>query len=94
MPDGTYTLGGQDVFVCGAEARLRDGTLAGSVLTMRQALENLIHRFGIAPEEAIPMCTSTPAASVGEKLAGHIVPGAPAPVTRWSGDWKMKEVLY
>lgn len=93
MPDGEYALGGQAVYVRGAEARLADGTLAGSVLTMRQALENLIHRFGIAPTDAITMCTATPADSIGEKLAGRIQPGAPAPLTRWSRDWYMLGIL-
>ena len=63
MPDGEYALGGQKVFVSSGEARLADGTLAGSVLTMPVVLENLIHRFGIAPKDACSMCTSTPAAA-------------------------------
>lgn len=93
LPDGEYALGGQKVFVKEGAARLADGTLAGSVLTMRSALENLIHLFGIRPENACAMCTSTPADSVGEKLAGRIVPGAPAILTRWSRDWRMTGVL-
>ena len=88
MPDGEYALGGQKVFVKDGAARLADGTLAGSVLTMPEALSNLIHRFGQAPGDACAMCTSTPAASVGEALAGRIVPGAPAPLSRWTPDWK------
>ena len=93
LPDGEYALGGQKVFVKDGAARLADGTLAGSVLTMPQALENLIHRFGIRPEDACAMCTCTPADSIGEKLAGRIVPGAPAVFTRWSRDWHMTGVL-
>ena len=88
MPEGEYALGGQKVYVKNGEARLADGTLAGSVLTMERVLFNLIHRFGQAPEDACMMCTSTPARSVGEELAGRIVPGAPVPLTRWSPDWK------
>lgn len=92
MPDGEYALGGQPVTVKHREARLHDGTLAGSVLTMRRAFENLL-RFGIAPEDAAAMVTSTPAESIGEKLAGHLMPGSPAPLTRWSKDWRMVGVL-
>ena len=88
MPEGVYALGGQKVYVKNGEARLADGTLAGSVLTMERVLSNLIHRFGQAPEDACMMCTSTPARSVGEELAGRIVPGAPGLLTRWSADWK------
>ena len=93
LPDGEYALGGQKVYVRSGEARLADGTLAGSVLTMPKALENLIHLFGIRPEEACAMCTCTPADSIGEKKAGRIVLGAPAVLTRWSRDWRMTGVL-
>lgn len=93
MPDGEYRLGGQRVAVSNGEARLTDGTLAGSVLTMRDALDRLIHRFGIAPEDAVRMCTQTPAESVGEGLLGRLVPGSPAPLTRWTRDWKMAGIL-
>ena len=93
MPDGEYALGGQKVFVASGEARLADGTLAGSVLTMPQLLQNLIHRFGIAPEDACAMCTSTPADSVGDPLAGRLLPGAPGILTRWDAAWKPVSVL-
>ena len=93
LPDGVYALGGQKVIVRSGEARLEDGTLAGSVLTMPKALENLIHLFGIRPEEACAMCTRTPADSVGEAAAGRIIPGAPAVLTRWNRDWRMTGVL-
>ncbi len=93
LPDGEYALGGQKVFVRNGEARLADGTLAGSVLTMPKALENLIRLFGIRPEDACAMTTCTPADSVGESLAGRIAPGAPAVLTRWSPDWRMAGVL-
>ena len=93
MPDGEYALGGQPVTVKDGQARLQDGTLAGSVLTMKQALGNLIHRFGIAPADAVRMCTATPAESVGEAVCGHMVIGSPAPLTRWSADWQFISIV-
>ncbi len=93
MPDGAYSLGGQKVLVQAGEARLADGTLAGSVLTMPRALENLIHIFGVAPEDACAMCTRTPAASVHEKTAGRAAPGAPGILTRWSREWRPAGVI-
>ena len=93
MPDGEYALGGQKVTVQAGQARLADGTLAGSVLTMPKALENLIHIFGIAPEAACAMCTAAPAASVHETAAGRIISGAPGILTRWTREWKHAGVI-
>lgn len=42
MPDGQYMLGRQVVHKCMGGVRLEDGTLAGSALTMDQALRNLV----------------------------------------------------
>lgn len=46
MPDGTYTLGDYAVHVAQGRAALADGTLAGSVLTMDQALRNFVQATG------------------------------------------------
>lgn len=93
MPDGAYQLGGQQVQVRDHAARLGDGTLAGSVLTMPEALNRLIHVYGVEPYTACAVCTSTPAESVGETLAGHMREGSPAILTRWTPDWRMKSVI-
>lgn len=46
MQDGEYDLGGQTVVVKGKEARLRSGSLAGSILKMNKGLKNLIDFTG------------------------------------------------
>ena len=51
MPDGQYMLGRQVVHKCLGGVRLEDGTLAGSTLTMDQALRNLVS-IGLSLEEA------------------------------------------
>ena len=93
MPDGEYSLGGQLVIVRDGAARLQNGTLAGSVLTMHEALYNLIHRYGADPASACAMCTTTPAESIGEQTAGHMVSGSPGILTRWTSEWQMKSVI-
>ena len=93
MPDGEYALGGQAVYVHGSEARLKDGTLAGSVLTMHKAFQNLVKLFGIDVIDAALMCTAAPAESIGETLAGYLTAGSPAPLTRWNADLKMVGIL-
>ena len=92
MPDGQYTLGGQAVTVCDGNARLADGTLAGSVLHMKDAFANLL-AWGIPPEQAIPMCTSSPADSVGLTEFGRIRIGNKGCLTRWDAGWRMCEVI-
>lgn len=92
MPEGEYELGGQKVYVKDGSARLASGTLAGSVLTMPQALMNLI-RIGIPANDAAVMCTRTPALSIGESVLGTLQPGSPAPLTLWSADWDEYEII-
>ena len=45
LPDGTYTLADQDVKVVGRKATLDNGTLAGSVLKMDEAVQ-MMRRIG------------------------------------------------
>ena len=87
MPDGKYQLGGQDVFVKEGAARLADGTLAGSTLTMIRAFQNLI-RFGASPEDAALMTTRTPARSIQNEEMGEIELGAPAIFARFDKDYQ------
>lgn len=51
MPDGEYMLGRQVVHKCLGGVRLADGTLAGSTLTMDQALRNLV-KIGLSLDDA------------------------------------------
>ena len=46
MPDGTYKLYDHEITVADGAARLAGGTLAGSVLTMIDAVRNLHARLG------------------------------------------------
>ena len=75
------------MFVKEGAARIADGTLAGSTLTMARAFQNLI-RFGATPEAAAAMTTSTPAESIGCKDVGVIKVGAPAIFARFTADYE------
>ena len=75
MPDGQYTLGGQDVFLSGGVAKLADGTLAGSATNLYDCMRNAV-AFGIPKEQAILAATRIPAKEIGrEKEIGSIAPG-------------------
>lgn len=64
LPDGEYELGGQTVFVKNKEARLSDGTLAGSVCPLLGCVKNAIS-FGISEMNSFKMASETPAQLLG-----------------------------
>ena len=61
LPDGESELGGQKVFVKNGEARLEDGTLAGSVLRMNRAVQNMVEKVGVPFIQAVDYATINPA---------------------------------
>lgn len=61
MKDGTYSLGGQEVIVKDSAARLKNGVLAGSVLTLDKAVRNIKNNLNIPLEEIIKLLTINPA---------------------------------
>ncbi|WNC13545.1 N-acetylglucosamine-6-phosphate deacetylase [Brevibacillus brevis] len=65
LGDGSYDLGGQEVHVHGAEAKLADGTLAGSILTLNRAVGNMVTLSGVPVPEAVEMASLTPATILG-----------------------------
>ena len=64
MPDGEYELGGQPIYLKGIECRLADGTIAGSVLKLNDAVKNLITHTDLPPYEVFKMASLNPAAAV------------------------------
>ncbi len=65
LPDGVSELGGQTVYVKDGQARLEDGTLAGSVLQMNRAVQNAVQKVGLSFERAVASATANPAQSLG-----------------------------
>ncbi|AKI50106.1 N-acetylglucosamine-6-phosphate deacetylase [Listeria monocytogenes] len=72
--DGEYIFGGHQVTVTEGVARLQDGTLASSTVTMNKSLR-LSNEFGINLQDTIQMATSTPADILGMKNLGRIEKG-------------------
>ncbi|MCW5609741.1 MAG: N-acetylglucosamine-6-phosphate deacetylase [Rubrivivax sp.] len=79
MPDGAYRLGRQTVHKCLGGVRLADGTLAGSTLTLDQALRNLV-ALGVPLAEAAARCSTVTADYLGLADRGRLAPGAWADV--------------
>jgi N-acetylglucosamine-6-phosphate deacetylase len=92
MPDGSYTLGSQQVSKCGGGMRLADGTLAGSTLTMDDALRNLV-AIGVPLEDASRRVSTYPADYIGERERGRIVPGCWADLAVLTPDLHLIDVF-
>ncbi|GGY13436.1 N-acetylglucosamine-6-phosphate deacetylase [Paludibacterium paludis] len=75
MPDGEYKLGSHTVTKCLGGVRLADGTIAGSTLTMDQALKNLVS-IGLSLEEASHRLSLYPADYLGLSERGRLSVGA------------------
>ena len=65
MKSGVYDLGGQEVTVSEGKASLADGTLAGSVLKMNEALRNMTQHTSMSIIAAVNAVTSIPAEKLG-----------------------------
>lgn len=82
LPDGESELGGQKVLVKNGEARLVDGTLAGSVLTMNRALDNVVNKVKVDFIKAVDFATINPAKNLGiDNEVGSIKVGKRADFT-------------
>ncbi|MBC7235951.1 MAG: N-acetylglucosamine-6-phosphate deacetylase [Chloroflexi bacterium] len=91
MPDGIYILGGLEVIVRGGEARLPDGTLAGSTLTLERAVANIVAAASVSLADALTMASQTPARALG--LDGHkgaIAPGMDADLIVLDADLRVR----
>ena len=61
MPEGQYALGGQVVYMKDEAARLENGVLAGSVLTLDKAVANVYKNCQLPLHEIVKMATYNPA---------------------------------
>jgi N-acetylglucosamine-6-phosphate deacetylase len=90
--DGKWHMGPVRVNVRDGIVRTLDGVLAGSVLTMRDAIRNAV-RLGISLEEAVDAATRVPARAARRADVGALKPGAPADVVVLDGDLEVTCVL-
>jgi N-acetylglucosamine-6-phosphate deacetylase len=82
MGEGTYDLGGQEVHVHDNQAKLADGTLAGSILTLNRAVGNMVTLSGVSLPDAVEMASLTPASILGfGTRKGRLAAGYDADIT-------------
>jgi N-acetylglucosamine-6-phosphate deacetylase len=79
LPEGDYNFVGRKISVCCGAVRMTNGSLAGSILTLDQAVRNIMTFTGVGWSEAIGMATHVPARIAGvAPRKGSIAPGADA----------------
>jgi N-acetylglucosamine-6-phosphate deacetylase len=78
MGPGRAELAGRAVEVDEVSARLADGTLAGSILTLDRAVRNAAVWSRLGAEAALRMATEVPARALGLSTGGALAVGAPA----------------
>jgi N-acetylglucosamine-6-phosphate deacetylase len=93
MSAGTHRLADFDVIVDATSARLADGTLAGSILSLDQALRNLIAITGCSFADALQTMTTTAARAIGVTDRGRIARGAVADVVLLSADLQVRTTI-
>jgi N-acetylglucosamine-6-phosphate deacetylase len=93
--DGTFALGGQEVRVQGGAARLtRTDSLAGSTLTMDEALRRAVRESGLSLEQASIAASANPARVLGlEARFGSIAPGRRADLVVLDDDLHVTAVM-
>jgi len=93
MPDGDYQLGSHRVTKCMGGVRLADGTLAGSTLTMDQALRNLVEALGLSVREASLRVSRHAADYLGLADRGRLAEGWCADVAVLDRDLALVRVI-
>ena len=87
LPDGDYTLGGQTIYVRGIECRLEDGTIAGSVLRLNDAVRNYRRHGGMSMLLAQQAASWNAAKAIGmEGSKGSLEPGKDADIILMDDD--------
>lgn len=94
MPDGSYELGGQQVVVSNNSARLVDGTLAGSVLTLNKAVFNILKYTDLEIYEAVALASLNPAKLINmDKIKGSIKIGKDADLIIFDKELKVEMTI-
>ena len=92
MIDGSYSFAGFEVNVRDGVARGPDGQLAGSALTMIEAVRNL-HALGVPLADALEAASGVPARVLGLSAVGRLERGAPADVVVLDDGLEIERVL-
>ena len=94
MPDGEYDLGGQPIFLKGIECRLADGTIAGSVLKLNNAVKNVLAHTDLPVNVVFKMASLNAAAAIGvSDRIGSLEAGKDADIIIVDDDINVKRTI-
>ena len=94
MPDGSYTLGGQEVVVSGRTARLAEGdSIAGGVATMLDVVRWCVQSAGVPLLDAVTAASSTPSQALALTDVGGLQAGNLADVLVVDDGLSLERVL-
>ena len=94
MPNGEYSLGGQKVIVNNDEARIENGALAGSVLTLDKAVRNVYKNSNLPLHEIVKMASYNGAKHCKvDDRKGQIKEGYDADLILFDDDINIKKVF-
>ncbi len=93
MPSGRYHLADLEVVVTEESARLLDGTIAGSILSLDAALRNLMAYTQAPLEACLQSLTSTPAKMMGLQDRGRLAVGYYADMNVLSASYHVEQTI-
>ena len=94
MPDGEYTLGGQKIIVKGIQCLLEDGTIAGSVLKLNNAVKNVYQNTDLPLYTVVAAASLNPANAIGMGATkGSIKAGKDADLIITDKDFNIQKTI-
>lgn len=94
IKEGIYDLGGQKVIVDSTSARLENGVLAGSILTLDKALKNILNYTTLTIPKAVALLSYNPAKVINmEDKKGSIDIGKDADITMFDHEFNILSTI-
>ncbi len=95
MPDGKYSFMDQEIIVKGKRAFLANGTLAGSTLTMEEAVKTMVQMVEVPLTDAVRMASLNGAKVLGlEHLKGILAVGKDADLVVMNKNFEVQMAIY
>lgn len=94
MPDGEYTLGGQPIIVNGIQCLLKDGTIAGSVLKLNDAVKNFSKNTNLPFWKVVSAASLASARAIGvDDRKGSLEAGKDADIIITDGEFNILKTI-